>query len=98
MTKIIVGLGYDAPKYKIPYGVLYAIALVIQIFCFLLKPFKELQPTLTPMKVALAGTHHFYCCERAKAELGYKPAVSVDDGIHLTLEHFAYLKRGDKKK
>ena len=98
MTKIIVGLGYDAPKYKIPYGVLYVIALVIQIFCFLLKPFKELQPTLTPMKVALAGTHHFYCCERAKAELGYKPAVSVDDGIHLTLEHFAYLKRGDKKK
>lgn len=45
------------------------------------------------MTVALAGTHHYYSCNRAKADLGYIPVVSVSEGIRKTLHHFSHLHK-----
>ena len=52
----------------------------------------KIQPTFTPLKVALAGTHHYYSCARAKKDMGYKPLVSMDEAIERTLTSFQHLR------
>ena len=44
------------------------------------------------MTVSLAGTHHYYNCERAKKDLGYKPLVTLDDAIQKTVDSFPELR------
>lgn len=46
------------------------------------------------MRVALAGTHHYYSCDRAKQDLGYKPVVSLKEGIARTVQSYPHLKQG----
>ena len=94
MTRIVQGLGYDAPHIYLPYLLVYFIAFLLMVVSKLLSPLTTLNPTLTPMKVALAGTHHFYLCDRAKRDMGYKPIVSLDEGIERTVTFFGYLKSG----
>ena len=95
LSRILVGLGYDAPKYNLPYWLVYFIAVLLQFICALLSPFVNIDVTFTPMKVALAGTYHYYSCERAKKLLGYKPIVSLDEALQRTIEHFEYLRKGN---
>ncbi|XP_046332643.2 sterol-4-alpha-carboxylate 3-dehydrogenase, decarboxylating-like [Haliotis rufescens] len=97
LTRILTGLGYDAPKYNIPFMLVYLIALVLQFFCQLLKPVLEIKPTFTPMRVSLAGTHHFYSCDRAKTDMAYKPVVSLDEGIKLTVDGYPHLRKNAGK-
>ncbi|XP_002738028.1 sterol-4-alpha-carboxylate 3-dehydrogenase, decarboxylating-like [Saccoglossus kowalevskii] len=92
LSRLLQGLNYQAPTIHLPYYLIYYIALFVQIICFLLKLFIEIKPSFTPMRVALAGTHHFYSCERAKKDMAYKPVVSLDRAIEITLESFQHLK------
>ena len=93
MGRILTGLGYPAPKYNLPYWLVYAIALLLQLVAFLLSPLVTIKPTFTPMRVALAGTHHYYSCGRAKRDYGYKPLVPFDEAIQKSLEHFSHLRK-----
>eukprot|EP00057_Strongylocentrotus_purpuratus_P013970 XP_011668444.1 PREDICTED: sterol-4-alpha-carboxylate 3-dehydrogenase, decarboxylating [Strongylocentrotus purpuratus] len=93
--------GYDPPKYHpitLNLGLRFLSfmnALVIEFICtLLLKPITNINVTFTPMKVAIAGTYHYYSCERAKKLLGYKPIVSLDEAIQRTVEHFEHLRKG----
>lgn len=95
LSKILIGLGYAAPRYKIPYTLLFYIALVVQFFCTLLKPLVVIKLTFSPMRVALAGTHHYYSCERAKNDFAYKPLVNMDKAIDLTVQSYAELRKKD---
>ena len=70
----------------------YVIAWILQIIVFVLKPITTIKPTFTPMTVSLAGTHHFYNCDRAKKDFGYKPIVSLDEAIQKTVESFPQLR------
>ncbi|XP_078268500.1 sterol-4-alpha-carboxylate 3-dehydrogenase, decarboxylating isoform X2 [Rhinoraja longicauda] len=93
LSELLVGLNYDRPKYHIPYLLAYYLAALLTIFLMLLKPFLTIKPTFTPMRVALAGTFHYYSCERAKRDLGYKPVICLSEGIKNTIQSFTYLKR-----
>ncbi|XP_072451104.1 sterol-4-alpha-carboxylate 3-dehydrogenase, decarboxylating isoform X2 [Chiloscyllium punctatum] len=93
LSEILVGLNYDPPKYHIPYLLAYYLAFILSILVLLLKPIVTIKPTFTPMRVALAGTFHYYSCERAKTDLGYKPVVSLTEGIKYTIQSFTYLTR-----
>lgn len=73
LSRILTGLNYEAPKYHIPYWVAYYLALLVSLFVMVISPVIQLQPTFTPMRVALAGTFHYYSCEKAKKLLGYQP-------------------------
>jgi len=92
MRRIITGLGYPAPKYNLPYWLVVALAVILQFVCKILKPIKEIRPTFTPMTVALAGTHHFYSCERAKNDMDYKPVVPMDKAIKLAIDSYPELR------
>uniref|UniRef100_A0A8C9L9I6 NAD(P) dependent steroid dehydrogenase-like n=1 Tax=Pavo cristatus TaxID=9049 RepID=A0A8C9L9I6_PAVCR len=93
MSRILTGLNYDAPKYYIPYWLAYYLALFLSLVLWLLSPLITIKPTFTPMRVALAGTFHYYSCERAKRDMGYKPVVSLDEAIDRTLQSYPHLRR-----
>eukprot|EP00118_Oscarella_pearsei_P026105 m.309399 g.309399 ORF g.309399 m.309399 type:complete len:354 (+) comp46340_c0_seq1:37-1098(+) len=97
VSRIVTGLGYPAPKYKLPYYLVYFIALLLHFITLLFKPICELQFSFTPMKVALAGTHHYYSCAAAKTHLGYKPLYQMDKAIKLTIANFRHLEAENSK-
>lgn len=93
MSEILLGLGYPAPRYHLPYLFVYGLALLLWMFSLLLRPLISFKPTFTPMRVALAGTHHYYSCERAKEDMGYSPIVSLKEGIKRTVESYPHLRQ-----
>lgn len=96
MTRLLTGLGYPAPHIRLPYTFLYVVAIIMQIVAWVLSPIIAITPSLTPMKVALAGTDHFYNCERAKRDMGYKPVYTLDQGLKLTIESYPELRNVQK--
>ena len=92
ISLIVGGLGYKAPTWHLPYWLVYLFALIVQFFSTLLCPLATINPTFSPMRVALAGTHQYYSSARAKKDFGYKPVVEFDDVVSRTLEYFSYLK------
>ncbi|XP_058148062.1 sterol-4-alpha-carboxylate 3-dehydrogenase, decarboxylating isoform X1 [Dasypus novemcinctus] len=93
LARLLTGLNYEAPKYHIPYWVAYYLALLLTLLVALLRPVLQLRPTFTPMRVALAGTFHYYSCERAKKALGYRPLVTMDEAVERTVQSFRHLRR-----
>ncbi|KAH9519881.1 hypothetical protein Btru_071129 [Bulinus truncatus] len=98
MTRLLTGLGYPAPRIHLPYTLVYIVALIMQLAAWILKPVVTITPSLTPTKVALAGTDHFYSCERAKHDMGYKPVYTLDEGLKLTIQSYPHLKNGVIRK
>lgn len=94
MSEILLGLGYAAPRYHLPYILVYGLALLLWLLALILRPLVSFKPTFTPMRVALAGTHHYYSCARAKEDLGYKPVVSLKEGIARTVQSYPHLRQG----
>lgn len=92
LSRILAGLNYDTPKYHIPYWVAYYLALLLSLLVALISPVVQLRPTFTPMRVALAGTYHYYSCERAKKAMGYQPLVTLDDAVTRTVQSFQHLR------
>lgn len=92
MSQVLVGLGYAPPRYHLPYTLVYGLALLLWLLSVILRPLISFKPTFTPMRVALAGTHHYYSCKRAKEDLGYTPAVSLKEGIARTVESYPHLR------
>lgn len=90
---MVTGLGYDAPARHLPYWLVYFIAVVVELFCWMLSPLITITPTFSPMRVALAGTHHYYSCERAKQDFGFHPVVGFEEALQKTLKHFHFLKK-----
>jgi len=92
LSQMLTGLGYAAPRINLPYWLIYYIAVILSWLAAVLRPIVTLRPTFTPMTVALAGTHHFYSCQRAKDDMHYKPQVALNKAIAETVESFAHLK------
>lgn len=85
--QIVHRLGYEVPKRKIPYWFVFGLAMVLQSVSQLMGLFGvKWMPFLTPLKVALAATHHYYSCNKAKVDLGYKPLVSLEDGLEISFK------------
>ncbi|KAJ7424826.1 Sterol-4-alpha-carboxylate 3-dehydrogenase, decarboxylating [Willisornis vidua] len=54
---------------------------------------QTVRATFTPMRVALAGTFHYYSCERAKRAMGYSPVVGLEEAMARTLQSYPHLRR-----
>ncbi|KAK9393487.1 Sterol-4-alpha-carboxylate 3-dehydrogenase decarboxylating-like [Crotalus adamanteus] len=93
LSRILTGLHYDPPKYHIPYWLAYYLALLFSLVLLVLSPLVTIHPTFTPMRVALAGTFHYYSCEQAKRDMGYKPVVRLDEAIARTIKSYSHLQR-----
>jgi sterol-4alpha-carboxylate 3-dehydrogenase (decarboxylating) len=42
---------------------------------------------MTRFAVRYMCTHHYFSIAKAQRDLGYRPAVSIDEGLRRTVEH-----------
>lgn len=79
ITKMADAAGFPRPKLSIPYSVAYASAAAAEKLRTLVGSKKE--PLMTRYGIALTGRNLTFTCEKAKQMLGYKPEVSIDEGM-----------------
>ncbi|XP_014675961.1 PREDICTED: sterol-4-alpha-carboxylate 3-dehydrogenase, decarboxylating-like [Priapulus caudatus] len=93
LSSLLTGLGYATPHHHVPYFIVYVIAVLLAACKRVLSPLYDVgELTFTPSRVALIATHHFYSCEAAKRDLGYRPLVPMNEAIERTLESFTHLR------
>lgn len=89
MAAICAGLGYPEPRRRLPFWLVYAIAVFVQyVLVPLAAPFKRIDSDFTPFRVRLAAVDRTFSCDAAKRDLGYRPRVPVDQALRRTLDHF----------
>lgn len=91
MNWVIIGLGYSPSKLRLPLGFLLAIAHVAQFFAGLVSKLKGGKPVelkLSPSRLLISGTDHWYNVSAAKKELQYRPLWDMQQAIYLTLKSF----------
>lgn len=94
MGDICEGLGYERPRIHLPYHLIMLLACFVQyIIVPLLKCFgKNMETDFTPFRIAVSATNRTFSCKKAKEELGYAPAVSIDDALKRTFQYFRHLQ------
>lgn len=100
---MLEGLGYPPkmrPHIKLPYVLVYMIALLMQyIIIPLVKPFKALTVEFTPSAVTLGACTRLISCRKAREHLGYVPSVSMKEAQELSYQAFPELRyRTNRKK
>ena len=74
---------------RIPFSVAYLAATVAEGINALKGNPTTQEDGLTRFAIRYMCTHHYFSIDKARAQLGYEPAVSIDDGIARTI---AYLR------
>jgi sterol-4alpha-carboxylate 3-dehydrogenase (decarboxylating) len=87
VDKVLVALGRPATQGRIPFSVAYAAATAAELFRALTRTDAGPENGFTRFAIRYMCTHHYFSIERARRELGYAPAVSIDEGIRRTVEH-----------
>ena len=85
VRKVIVPLGYNPPRFNIPYPIAYGAAWVRETLDNLRGGTLNSEESLSRFTVDYLCTHHYYRIEKAARDLGYRPTVSIDAGIEKTI-------------
>ncbi len=84
VSAVLERLKFPPIKFKLPGGLVYAIATVKETFDTMRGGTLNNEDGLTRFAIRYMCTHHYFSIERAKRELGYDPKVTVAQGIELT--------------
>jgi sterol-4alpha-carboxylate 3-dehydrogenase (decarboxylating) len=87
IRKVAARLGFPPIKYTAPKSLVYAIAAVKEGIDTLKGGTLNAEDGLTRFAIRYMCTHHYFSIEKARRDLGYNPAVSVDEGIERTCQH-----------
>ena len=87
VRKVAARLGFPPIKYTIPKSLVYGIAAIKEGIDTLKGGTLNAEDGLTRFAIRYMCTHHYFSIEKARRELGYDPAVSVDEGIERTCQH-----------
>lgn len=79
LNKILTAMGQASVEKKISYRKAYQLGALCEKAYGLLRSQKE--PPMTRFVAAQLGTAHWYSPKRARTELGYKPLVSIAEGL-----------------
>lgn len=87
---LLGALGYPKPRICLPYYLCYSLAIIIEIVLKLLTPVytPKKPPTFSRARVILLNSHRQISCDKAKRDFGYKPKVSMEDGMRRTIQFF----------
>ena len=97
VDRTLDALALPRTRGRIPYPVAYAIAACVEFY-------KNMTGTAGPedgftrFAVRYMCTHHYFSIERARRELGYEPAVSIDEGIRRTIAWFNAERAASEKQ
>jgi sterol-4alpha-carboxylate 3-dehydrogenase (decarboxylating) len=93
---MLEGLGYPPkmrPHIKLPYILVYVIALLMQsVIIPLVKPFKAMTVEFTPSAVTLAACTRRISCRKAREHFDYVPKVSMEEAQRISYQAFPELR------
>ena len=90
VKKVLARLELPPIRYRVPRAIAYGIAAVKEDLISLFGG-SPAEDGLSRFAIRYMCTHHYFSIAKAERELGYRPAVSVDEGIERTC---AALERG----
>lgn len=78
MAWMLIGLGYEPFKFRLPYGLILGIAKAVGAVVALVdatcrKGQRKTQLTLSAPRLQISGTSHWYTIDAARKDLGYQP-------------------------
>jgi nucleoside-diphosphate-sugar epimerase len=80
-------IGADPPRVRVPYSVLYAAGSLAERLAVGARSTR--QPVVTRLGVKLFGTDNRHAVDKARRELGYRPRVTLEDGVRLAAAWYA---------
>lgn len=87
VRKVVARLGFPPIKYTVPKSLMWGIAAIKEGIDTLKGGTLNAEDGLTRFAIRYMCTHHYFSIEKARRELGYDPAVSVDEGIERTCQY-----------
>ncbi|XP_074334562.1 3beta-hydroxysteroid-dehydrogenase/decarboxylase-like [Apium graveolens] len=92
LSLILVGLGYERPRIKVPVSIMMPIAHVVELIYTVLAPYGMKVPQLTPSRVRLLSCNRTFDCSKANDRLGYSPVVPLQEGLTKTIDSYSHLR------
>lgn len=86
IEKMVVAMGHPPIKGKVPYWIAYSAAAVAEGIDTLRGGTLNTENGMTRFSVRYMVTHHYFSIAKARRDLGWQPAVSLEEGIRLTAE------------
>lgn len=86
VEKLLMELGYPPITGKVPYWLVYTIALIAEGWDTLRGGTLNAESGLTRFAVRYMVTHHYFSIKKAERDLGWRPQVSLEQGICLTVQ------------
>lgn len=94
---ILQQLGCPRPTKYISYNVAYAIALIMEFIYMIFGWIFGWKPIITRQMVVTMACHHWFSHAKATRDLGYKPIVTLDQGIKKTVQYLQWQHRGRRR-
>ena len=85
VEKFLLQIGYPPITGKVPYWLAYTAAAIAEGIDTLKGGTLNSENGLTRFAVRYMVTHHYYSIEKAYQDFGWRPKVSLDEGIKLTV-------------
>lgn len=89
VDRVLVAMNLPKIKGRIPYSIAYALAALAEHTNSLLGRDAGPENGFTRFAVRYMCTHHYFSIENARRDLGYQPAVNIDEGIRRTIAQLA---------
>jgi len=91
-------MGYGEPYIKLPAILMWYMALLIDFIAWLISPLVTWHPNFTWFRVCNSVCYRYFKIDKAKRVLGYKPIVTLKQGMRRTLDYFKAIEDQNSKK
>ena len=82
--RLLDGLGLARPKYQVPFPIAYGAAAIREVLDAL-RGVPTSEESLTRFAIRYLTTHHYFSHAKATRDFGYRPRVSISEGIQCTV-------------
>jgi sterol-4alpha-carboxylate 3-dehydrogenase (decarboxylating) len=93
INRVLQETGCVGPTKSIAYRVAYGFAYSMELVHWLVSPVVSFRPTITRHMVCTMSCDHWFTHSKATRHFGYRPIVSLDEGLAETIAYFQKVVR-----
>ena len=87
VNDLLKQLDLPTTRHRVPFSIAYPAATVVELFRAFTGRSQVPEDGLTRFAIRYMCTHHYFSIKKARQLLGYRPAVSLKEGIQETVAH-----------